>query len=106
MSSDIILDVRKLEKNYNTTTHEGKETIYSVLKGISFQVHKGEFISIMGSSGCGKTTLLKIIGMLSEPSKGTVLYNYIRERTYRKSMEKILPEYEERRLRSYFRITI
>lgn len=57
MSSDIILDVRKLEKNYNTTTHEGKENIYSVLKGISFQVHKGEFISIMGSSGCGKTTL-------------------------------------------------
>lgn len=40
MSSDIILDVRKLEKNYNTTTHEGKENIYSVLKGISFQVHK------------------------------------------------------------------
>ena len=74
MSSDIILDVRKLEKNYNTTTQEGKENIYSVLKGISFQVHKGEFISIMGSSGCGKTTLLKIIGMLNEPSKGTVLY--------------------------------
>ena len=74
MSSDIILDARKLEKNYNTTTHEGKENIYSVLKGISFQVHKGEFISIMGSSGCGKTTLLKILGMLSEPSKGTVLY--------------------------------
>ena len=74
MSSDIILDVRKLKKNYNTTTHEGKENIYSVLKGISFQVHKGEFISIMGSSGCGKTTLLKILGMLSEPSKGTVLY--------------------------------
>ena len=63
MSSDIILDVRKLEKNYNTTTHEGKENIYSVLKGISFQVHKGEFISIMGSSGCGKTTLLKILGI-------------------------------------------
>ena len=69
MSSDIILDVRKLEKNYNTTTHEGKENIYSVLKGISFQVHKGEFISIMGSSGCGETTLLKILGMLSEPKR-------------------------------------
>lgn len=54
----------KLEKNYNTTTHEGKENIYSVLKGISFQVHKGEFISIMGSSGCGKTTLLKILECL------------------------------------------
>ena len=103
MSSDIILDVRKLEKNYNTTTHEGKENIYSVLKGISFQVHKGEFISIMGSSGCGKTTLLKILGMLSEPSKGTVLY---KGKTYRKYMEKILPGYEERRLRSYSKITI
>lgn len=74
MSSNIVLDVRRVEKNYNTTTREGKENIYSVLKGISFQVHKGEFISIMGSSGCGKTTLLKIIGMLNEPSKGTVLY--------------------------------
>ena len=74
MSSNIVLDVRRVEKNYNTTTQEGKENIYSVLKGISFQVHKGEFISIMGSSGCGKTTLLKIIGMLNEPSKGTVLY--------------------------------
>ena len=100
MSSDIILDVRKLEKNYNTTTHEGKENIYSVLKGISFQVHKGEFISIMGSSGCGKTTLLKILG-----SQVKELY-YIKERTYRKSMEKILPGYEERRLRSYSKITI
>lgn len=41
MSSNIVLDVRRVEKNYNTTTQEGKENIYSVLKGISFQVHKG-----------------------------------------------------------------
>ncbi len=49
MSSDIILDVRKLEKNYNTTTHEGKENIYSVLKGIFFQVKKGKLKIIRGS---------------------------------------------------------
>lgn len=103
MSSNIVLDVRRVEKNYNTTTQEGKENIYSVLKGISFQVHKGEFISIMGSSGCGKTTLLKIIGMLNEPSKGTVLY---KGKTYRKYMEKILPGYEEQRLHLYFKIII
>ena len=75
MSSNIVLDVRRVEKNYNTTTQEGKENIYSVLKGISFQVHKGEFISIMGSSGCGKTTLLKTIGMLNKPNGGRVFYN-------------------------------
>ena len=74
MNRDIILDVKKIEKNYNTVSNNGKENVYSVLKGISFQVHEGEFISIMGSSGCGKTTLLKIIGMLSQPSKGSVLY--------------------------------
>ena len=99
MSSNIVLDVRRVEKNYNTTTQEGKENIYSVLKGISFQVHKGEFISIMGSSGCGKTTLLKIIGMLKELC-------YIKGKTYRKYMEKILPGYEEQRLHLYFKIII
>ena len=75
MSSDIILDVRKLEKNYNTTTHEGKENIYSVLKGISFQVHKGEFISIMGSSGCGKTTVGRTLLRLYEPTGGRIIYD-------------------------------
>lgn len=51
MNRDIILDVKKIEKNYNTVSNNGKENVYSVLKGISFQVHEGEFISIMGSSG-------------------------------------------------------
>lgn len=74
MNNDIVLDVQKIEKSYSTTTRNGNKNVYSVLKGISFQVHKGEFICIMGSSGCGKTTLLKIIGMLSKPNKGTVLY--------------------------------
>ena len=54
---------------------EGKENIYSVLKGISFQVHKGEFISIMGSSGCGKTTILKMINGLITPDRGSVIVN-------------------------------
>lgn len=44
-----------------------------VLDQISFNVNKGEFISIVGPSGCGKTTLLKTIGGLIKPTSGEVL---------------------------------
>lgn len=69
-----ILKVTDLKKSYYTVTPEGKEMVYPILKGISFDVKKGEFIGVMGTSGCGKTTLLKTIGMLEKPNGGKVLY--------------------------------
>lgn len=45
-----------------------------VLENISFQIEPKEFVGIMGRSGCGKTTLLKVLGMLDKPEKGTVFY--------------------------------
>ncbi len=42
------------------------------LEGVSFSVREGEFVSIVGHSGCGKTTLLKIIAGLVAPSSGSV----------------------------------
>lgn len=53
--------------------HKSYRTAYNslhVLKGISFQVEKGEMISIMGSSGSGKSTLLNIVGLLDAYDKG------------------------------------
>ena len=55
-----------LYKNFNNI---------EILKGISFDISKGEFVSILGSSGAGKTTLLQILGTLDRPSSGEVLIN-------------------------------
>ena len=47
----------------------GNEEVHA-LKGISFDIHKGEFVSIMGTSGSGKSTLLNILGCLDRPTSG------------------------------------
>ncbi|MEO1771449.1 ABC transporter ATP-binding protein [Candidatus Enterococcus ferrettii] len=45
-----------------------------VLKGIDLQLDQGDYVSIMGRSGCGKTTLLKILGMVNSPTSGKVFF--------------------------------
>ncbi len=65
------LSVRNLKKSYFSDNLE--ET--KVLDEISFDVQKGEFLSILGPSGCGKTTLLKIIAGLLQADSGEVLFD-------------------------------
>lgn len=69
-----ILEVKGLVRNYYTVNSGGEKITYQVLKGISFSVKPGEFVGIMGSSGCGKTTLLKTLGMINMPDGGEILY--------------------------------
>jgi putative ABC transport system ATP-binding protein len=38
---------------------------------VSFEISKGEFVSVMGPSGCGKSTLLNVLGMLDKPESGS-----------------------------------
>ncbi|TQS75256.1 ABC transporter ATP-binding protein [Ornithinibacillus gellani] len=52
-----------------------KNTYTKALDQISFQVKKGEFISLLGPSGCGKSTILSIIAGLIQPTSGEVLVN-------------------------------
>lgn len=70
-----VLQVENLIRSYRKSVIKESEEDVKVLKGISFQVTEGEFVGIMGKSGCGKTTLLKTIGMLNKPNGGKVLYN-------------------------------
>jgi putative ABC transport system ATP-binding protein len=60
-----VIDIRNITKSYEM----GAETL-QVLKGISLQIHQGEFVSIMGPSGSGKSTLMNILGALDQPTSG------------------------------------
>lgn len=62
-----IIDARNLTKQYSI----GHNTV-NALKGVSLSVSKGDYISIMGRSGSGKTSLLNIIGCLDAPSGGSL----------------------------------
>ena len=64
-----ILTLSKLHKKYN----EGKPNQVHALKGIELIVKKGDMMAIMGASGCGKTTLLNMIGHLDKRSSGTII---------------------------------
>ena len=59
--------VKKLIKTFIDGTQETR-----VLKGVDFSVKSGEFVSITGASGTGKSTLVYQMGLLDEPTQGTV----------------------------------
>jgi len=53
-------------------TYKSRSGHIQALSDVSFQVKKGDFVSVIGPSGCGKSTLLKIVGGLLVPDKGEV----------------------------------
>jgi iron(III) transport system ATP-binding protein len=68
-----ILKVSRLRKRYEQD-EAGARGVEAV-KGVSFAVKKGELLVLTGESGCGKTTLLKLIAGLEEPDAGSVQVN-------------------------------
>ena len=65
MSDNKVVQVIDLKKKYQMGDSE-----LMALKGVNFEIEKGEFVSIMGSSGSGKSTLMNIIGCLDKQSEG------------------------------------
>lgn len=54
---------------------KGKKTIIPVLKNVSFEVKKGEIVTIVGRSGSGKSTLLNLVSGFIRPKKGEIIIN-------------------------------
>lgn len=54
-------------------TYTSKKIEYTALKGVTLKVKQGEFLAILGASGCGKTTLMNILGTLDRQTSGELL---------------------------------
>ena len=88
--SDIAISVRNLHKSFKLPTEQAfglKQAIFNrlrgikgykeqkVLKGLDFEIKKGDFIGIVGRNGSGKSTLLKILAGIYYPEKGEITIN-------------------------------
>jgi putative ABC transport system ATP-binding protein len=69
MDKEVIIKVENVKKTFNIGTQ-----IIEVLKGISFEIYKGDFVVIFGPSGCGKSTLLHGILGLERPTDGVISF--------------------------------
>ncbi len=73
-----MLKLQNIKKDYITG-----DTAVHALKGVSIEFRKSEFVSILGHSGCGKTTLLNIIGGLDRYTDGDLFINGKSTKTYK-----------------------
>tara|TARA_B100000965_G_C19586568_1_gene756033 strand:+ start:1409 stop:2512 length:1104 start_codon:yes stop_codon:yes gene_type:complete len=64
-SSQIILDLKNIDKSYGET---------KVLENINISIYDNEFFTILGSSGSGKSTIIRMIGGFTKPSSGEIIY--------------------------------
>ncbi|HLV17564.1 MAG TPA: MacB family efflux pump subunit [Pseudomonas sp.] len=64
-----LIELRGINKIYNSG-----ELAVQVLHDVSLEIHRGEFVAIIGSSGSGKSTLMNILGCLDRPSSGEYLF--------------------------------
>jgi len=72
MNNDMIIKTTELRKSFQ----RGEETVHA-LNGVSLDIKQGEFLSIVGASGSGKTTFLNMISCLDKPSSGSIVVDNI-----------------------------
>ena len=70
MPQPALVQLRNIQKKYRLG-----ETEVHALRGLSFDVKKGDFTAVVGASGSGKSTLLNIIGCIDDPDTGEVIFD-------------------------------
>ena len=65
--SEIVIETLELQKTFRRDTFE-----VNALDGVSIEIHKGEFVALMGPSGSGKSTLLHLIAAMDRPTGGKI----------------------------------
>jgi len=64
-TDEVLIEVKDLHKYFGDL---------EVLKGVSTVIHRGEVVAVVGLSGCGKSTFLRCINLLEQPTSGTILF--------------------------------
>ena len=80
-----VIELQNIKRNFQV----GDETVHA-LRGVSFTIREGEFVTIMGTSGSGKSPLLNTLGCLDTPTSGEYLLDGISVRTMSKPQRAVL----------------
>ena len=67
----VILSIESLSKSFGYR---------KILENISFSIHSGEFVILIGNNGAGKSTLLRIVSSLMKPTKGDIFFRGINQK--------------------------
>src|SRR6056297_88316 len=76
-NSDKLLEIKNLEKHFElkSSIFSRSKRILKAVDGVSLDINRGETLGLVGESGCGKTTVGRVITRLYEPTKGSIIFN-------------------------------
>lgn len=66
------INVKNLSKDFQRTDDKGKAQVFHALHDVNFEIERGEFVCLLGFSGCGKSTVLNLLAGFLQPSAGKI----------------------------------